>query len=101
MAPLLNALKEKGGPVTVDAVRSILPAAKFVKSEERQPTLHKDAKRWVATYGPYVLVGKNVSSGTLPHDVHCSRLTFVAGTAAQIYDFLVGSERTSVLGRDL
>ncbi|TID25072.1 hypothetical protein E2P81_ATG04177 [Venturia nashicola] len=60
IGPVLAALKGSGKPISASAMVDVLPKSKIAKVEEMQPTLKRpDAKRLVATFGPYTLVGKN------------------------------------------
>jgi hypothetical protein len=60
--PLLALLKgSKNGTLSAAAIIAGLPKANLAKVEELQPQLRKTAKRLVASYGPYILAGKNVS----------------------------------------
>ncbi|KAE9977428.1 hypothetical protein BLS_001411 [Venturia inaequalis] len=59
LAPLLAAVKGSGAPISANSLVAVLPKAKLAKVEELPPLLRPTAKRMVATYGPYTLVGKN------------------------------------------
>lgn len=61
IGPLLALLKGSNGTISVPTIVSALPKAKLAKVEELQPRMRKTAKRLVASYGPYILAGKNVS----------------------------------------
>jgi hypothetical protein len=60
IGPLLALLKGSNGTISLSGIVSALPKAKLAKVEELQPQLRKTAKRLVASYGPYILAGKNV-----------------------------------------
>lgn len=61
VSPLLALLKGSGGAPSASTLVAALPKAKLAKVEESQPQLRKTAKRLIASYGPYILAGKNVN----------------------------------------
>lgn len=97
LAPLLAAVKGSGAPISANSLVAVLPKAKLAKVEELPPLLRPTAKRMVATYGPYTLVGKNVSSYTSEFS---SVTNIVAGTTSSIDVQISGSKGSSIHGSD-
>lgn len=100
--PLLLALGEKvngnASAVTPSLIVSALPQAKLAKVEETQSPLRKTAKRLVASYGPYVLVGKNVSSCAIESALFAE---IAAGAATEIYGQFTGPKGPGLSRRHL